>query len=284
MIRAKKSLGQHFLSDAKIVRRIVQAVAAGPSDVIIEIGPGTGAITLPLAAQAGYVRAIEADSRMIALLNRDDKPANLSIVEGDALTIEWDDLIDSTIEEWRKTVGVSSATPRVRVVGNLPYYISTPILQLLIARRKRIFDVTVMLQDEVVNRIASPPGSREYGYLSVLAQFYCNVQKLFEVPPSAFKPAPAVRSAVVRLVLLEQAAAVIDSEERYFDVVRAAFAQRRKTILNNLKAAVNVLGATGPIEDAIKRAGIDTRRRAETLSIQEFASLYYALYCCGQCD
>jgi 16S rRNA (adenine1518-N6/adenine1519-N6)-dimethyltransferase len=284
MIRAKKSLGQHFLSDAKIIRRIVQAVSPVTSDVIIEIGPGTGAITRPLAVQAGYVRAIEADSRMIARLNSDDKPANLSIVGGDALTIDWDDLIDSTIEDWRRMVGESSATPRVRVVGNLPYYISTPILQVLIARRKRIFDVTAMLQDEVVNRIASPPGSREYGYLSVLVQFYCNVQKLFEVPPSAFKPAPAVRSAVVRLIVLEQAAVVVDSEERYFGVVRAAFAQRRKTILNSLKAAASVLRATGPIEDAIKRAGIDTRRRAETLSIQDFASLYYALYCCGQCD
>jgi len=194
MIRAKKSLGQHFLSDAKVIRRIVQAVSPGPSDVIVEIGPGTGAITRPLAAQAGYLCAIEADSRMIASLNSDDKPANLSIIEGDALNIDWNGLIDSAIEKWKETVAESSAsTPRVRIVGNLPYYISTPILQMLIAGRKRIFDITVMLQDEVVDRIASPPGSREYGYLSVLVQFYCKVEKLFAVAPSAFKPAPAVR-------------------------------------------------------------------------------------------
>jgi 16S rRNA (adenine1518-N6/adenine1519-N6)-dimethyltransferase len=219
MLRAKKSLGQHFLSDAGVIRRIVEAVSPGPSDVIIEIGPGTGAITFPLAAEAGYVCAIEADSRMVASLNTDDKPDSLSIVEGDALTIDWDHLIDSTLEEWEETVGESSAVPRVRIVGNLPYYISTPILQLLISSRVRIFDITVMLQDEVVDRIASPPGSREYGYLTVLAQFYCKVEKLFEVPPSAFKPAPAVRSAVVRLTILERPAVVLENEERYFGVV-----------------------------------------------------------------
>ena len=222
--------------------------------------------------------AIEADSRMVASLNIDDKPDSLSVVEGDALNIDWGDLIDSTIEEWRKTVGESSAAPRIRIVGNLPYYISTPILQVLIASRVRIFDITVMLQDEVVDRIASPPGSREYGYLSVLAQFYCKVEKLFEVPQSAFKPAPAVRSAVVRLTVLERPAVVVDDEERYFDVVKAAFAHRRKTILNNFKASASVLAPVRPVDEAVKRAGIDGRRRAETLSIHEFASLYYALY------
>jgi 16S rRNA (adenine1518-N6/adenine1519-N6)-dimethyltransferase len=278
MIRAKKSLGQHFLSDAKVIRRIVLAVSPGPSDAVIEIGPGAGAITRPLAAEAGYVCAIETDSRMVARLNNRDKPANLSIVEGDALSTDWDGMIDLTIEEWRRNVGESLATPRIRVAGNLPYYISTPILQKLIGNRKRIFDITVMLQDEVVDRIASPPGSREYGYLSVVAQFYCKVEKLFEVPPSAFKPAPAVRSAVVRLTVLEQPAVAVDSEERYFSVVRVAFAQRRKTILNNMKAAAGPLAARRPLDEAFRLAGIDSRRRAETLSLQDFARLYHGLY------
>jgi 16S rRNA (adenine1518-N6/adenine1519-N6)-dimethyltransferase len=278
MIRAKKSLGQHFLSDAKVIRRIVLAVSPGPSDAVIEIGPGAGAITRPLAAEAGYLCAIETDPRMVARLNSSDRPGNLSIVEGDALNIDWDDIVDLTIEGWRLNAGESLATPRIRVVGNLPYYISTPILQMLIANRKRIFDITVMLQDEVVDRIASPPGSREYGYLSVLVQFYCKVEKLFEVPPAAFKPAPAVRSAVVRLTMLEQPAVVVDSDERYFSLVRAAFAQRRKTILNNLKAAARTLAAIPTVDEAFILAGIDGRRRAETLSLQDFARLYHGLY------
>src|SRR5262249_23956794 len=196
VIKAKKSLGQHFLSDGRIIDRIIEAVSPEQTDAVIEIGPGAGAITRPLAARAGFVLAIEADPRLVAEFSRDNRPGNLEVVEGDALSVNWDNLIDSTARAFRARGGQPAAIPRIRIVANLPYYISTPILQLLIEHRVRIFDITVMLQEEVVDRIASSPGSREYGYLSVLTQFYCEVQKLFYVPPSAFKPAPEVRSAV----------------------------------------------------------------------------------------
>jgi len=277
-VRAKKSLGQHFLSDRGVVSRIIEAVSPQPSDAILEIGPGTGAITRQLASRSGFLCAIETDSRLVAELNTSIQSANVSVVEGDALSIDWDAAIDTTIQAWRAQTGEASRTPRIRVVGNLPYYISTPILQVLIAHRAWIFDITVMLQDEVANRIASPPGTREYGYLSVLTQLYCEVQKLFQVPPSAFKPAPEVKSAVVRLTVRGHPAVAVQNEDKYFAVVRAAFAQRRKTILNNLKAAATSLGLARPLLAALGQAGIDPRRRAETMSLDDFARLCHSLF------
>jgi 16S rRNA (adenine1518-N6/adenine1519-N6)-dimethyltransferase len=139
-------------------------------------------------------------------------------------------------------------------------------------------DMTLMLQDEVADRITSEPGRKEYGSLSVLVQFYCIATKLFEVPASVFKPAPKVRSAIVRLVVRDRAAVQVDDEDGFFGLVRAAFAQRRKTIANNLKVFAGAVGLTASVEGALERAGIDARRRAETLSIDEFNALYRALY------
>ena len=258
------------------MNRIIRAVAPQPDDIIIEIGPGTGAITRPLAARAGYVVAIEADSRLVERLKLDDIP-NLSLVEGDALSVDWAELVEAAIQDSKPHTGTSFLRSRVRVVANLPYYISTPILQVLIEHRAKFYDITVMLQDEVVNRIASQPGSREYGYLSVLIQFYCDVRKLFEVAPSAFKPAPEVRSAVVRLSVRQQPAVAVGSEKYYFALVKAAFSQRRKTILNNLKAASRQLALKQPIDEALKDAGINPLRRAETLSLDDFGRLCDAL-------
>jgi 16S rRNA (adenine1518-N6/adenine1519-N6)-dimethyltransferase len=277
-IRAKKRLGQHFLVDQRVVARIVEAVSPSRSDTVIEIGPGTGAITRPLASRAGYLAAVEADSDLVLELEAGTLSDNVSIIHGDALAIDWSTLIDSTVSAFRAHMGEVAGLPRVRVVGNLPYYISTPIIQALLAQHARIFDITVMLQDEVARRIASLPGNREYGYLSVLTQLYCEIQRLFEVPPSAFRPAPGVRSAVIRLTVRRQLAVPIENEERYLMLVRAAFAQRRKTILNNLKAAAGHLGPARPLEEALARAGIDPRRRAETLSLQEFADLCDSLF------
>jgi len=278
MLRAKKSLGQHFLSDPRVIGRIIDEVAPQHSDAIIEIGPGTGALTGRLAARAGFVTAIEADSSLIPELRRNIASDSLLIIEGDVLSVDWKALLNSTLKGWAERTGGSMANARVRVVGNLPYYISTPILQALIAHRSALFDITVMLQDEVVDRIASPPGSREYGYLSVLVQFYCEVEKLFEVGSSAFRPPPDVRSAVVRLLIRAEPAVKVQDEANYFAVVRAAFAQRRKTILNNLKAASHYLDSARSPGEALVQAGIDPRRRAETLSLDDFARLCGRLY------
>jgi len=167
----------------------------------------------------------------------------------------------------------------VRVVANLPYYISTVIIERLLELTSRqLADMTLMLQKEVVDRITSSPGGRDYGSLSVLVQYRCEATKLFEVPSSAFKPPPKVKSAVVRLRMLEQPAVIVADEPRFFGLVRAAFAHRRKTIANNLKAAASTLGFSSTIERALSRARIESRRRAETLSLQEFCALDSMLY------
>ncbi|HKP12039.1 MAG TPA: rRNA adenine dimethyltransferase family protein, partial [Blastocatellia bacterium] len=162
--------------------------------------------------------------------------------------------------------------------ANLPYYISTAIIERLMALGKRVTDMTLMLQSEVVERITSPPGGREYGYLSVLVQYHCQASKLFDVPPSAFRPQPKVQSAILRLSVRERPAVGVSDEARFFALVRAAFAQRRKTIANNLKAARHALGLTVEISAALEQAGIQPQRRAETLALDDFAALHHALF------
>ena len=277
MIRANKSLGQNFLSDAQVSRRIVDSVSPQPSDLIIEIGPGTGALTRRLVESSGYVVAVEIDTRLIQELKHQIVADNLSIVEADALEVNWIDLISKASRSWQ-TIKAREDEPRIRVVANLPYYISTPIIERLIELRHLIFDMTLMLQNEVVERIASPPGSRDYGYLSVLVQYYCAATKLFEVPPSAFKPAPKVQSAIIKLAVRARPAIDVENEAKFFALVKASFAQRRKTIFNNLKAAPPSLGFVEKIDLALQAAGIDSQRRAETLTIDEFGALYGALF------
>ncbi len=258
-------------------RRIVDSVSPQPSDLIIEIGPGTGALTRMLVKSSGYVVAVEIDRRLIEALRKEINSDRLSIVEADALQVNWIDLINAASRSWQ-TVNSSESEPRIRVVANLPYYISTPIIERLIDLRHRINDMTLMLQNEVVERIASAPGSRDYGYLSVLVQYHTVATKLFEVPPSAFKPAPKVQSAIIRLAVRDRVAIDLDNEAKFFALVRASFAQRRKTIFNNLKAAAVSLGLAEGIDRALQAAGIDSQRRAETLSMGEFGALYRALF------
>jgi 16S rRNA (adenine1518-N6/adenine1519-N6)-dimethyltransferase len=277
LIKAKKSLGQNFLSDGRISRRIVDSVSPLRSDVILEIGPGTGALTGLLIEQAGYVIAVEIDPRLIEDLGRTHAAENLAIIEADALTVDWSELIARARGALDRLQPERGEPARVRVVANLPYYISTPIIERLLRLKGQVKDMTLMLQSEVVDRVVSGPGSREYGYLSVLVQFHCEAKKLFEVPPSAFRPAPKVRSAVIRLDVRSRPLVEVESGEGFFKLVSFAFAQRRKTIANNLKAAAGALPYRTSIEEGLEAAGIDPRRRAETLSVAEFGALYRAL-------
>ncbi|MFL6273951.1 MAG: 16S rRNA (adenine(1518)-N(6)/adenine(1519)-N(6))-dimethyltransferase RsmA [Blastocatellia bacterium] len=277
MITPKKSLGQNFLADPQVARRIVDRVALEPRDLIIEIGPGTGALTAMLADAGGYLVAIEIDRRLIEELQSRFAGDRVTIIEADALAVDWNEVLDRASNAWRNATGMTGE-PRARVVANLPYYISTPIIERLMAVGRRIFDMTLMLQSEVVERIASPPGSREYGYLSVLVQYHCLATKLFEVSPAAFRPRPKVQSAILRLLVREQPAVDVADRARFFALVRAAFAQRRKTIANNLKAARLSLGINEEIGAVLARAGIEPKRRAETLSLDEFAKLFHALF------
>jgi len=268
LIKAKKSLGQNFLTDHRVARQIIDSVSPGAEDVIIEIGPGTGALTAMLARRSGHVVAIEIDASLVEELRRTVSARNLSIVNADVLKLDW----EQTIEDARSGI-VDVASTRVRVVANLPYYISTPIIERLLSPGRGLFDMTLMLQREVAERIVSEPGNKAYGYLSVMVQYYSLASKLFDVPPSAFAPSPKIWSAVIRLVVRERPVVEVADEAMFFALVRAAFAQRRKTIRNNLKAAATRLEFRSPVESALEAASIDPRRRAETLSLVEFAEL-----------
>ena len=268
LIKAKKSLGQNFLTDHRLARQIIDSVSPRAEDVIIEIGPGTGALTAMLARRSGHLVAIEIDASLVEELRRTVSARNLSIVNADVLKLDW----QRTIDDARSSI-VDVALTRVRVVANLPYYISTAIIERLLSPGRGLFDMTLMLQREVADRIVSEPGNKAYGYLSVMVQYYSLASKLFDVPPSAFTPSPKVWSAVIRLVVRERPAVEVADEAKFFALVRAAFAQRRKTIRNNLKAAATALEFRGPVESALEAASIDPRRRAETLSLVEFAEL-----------
>jgi 16S rRNA (adenine1518-N6/adenine1519-N6)-dimethyltransferase len=279
LIRAKKSLGQNFLTDERIARRIVDAVSPLPTDIVIEIGPGTGALTRLLVERSGWVEAIEIDSHLATELRCSLKADNLSIVTADALSLDWGVLISGAQSKLKSIrLHLNDRKPmRVRIVANLPYYISTPIIEKLLSLDGRLSDMTLMLQKEVANRITSGPGGRQYGSLSVMVQYYCIASKLFEVSSSAFTPPPKVKSAVIKLTVRAHPPVEVADEQLFFRLVRATFAQRRKTILNNLKASEKALQLTPHLEAALEAASVASQRRAETLSLAEFAALYRAL-------
>lgn len=253
-IRAKKSLGQNFLKDPHYLHKIADAARLEPGDQVIEIGPGLGHLTRVLAASAGKVLAIELDERLIPLLRREFAASpNVEVVQADALSFPY-----------------ASLPGRWKVVANLPYYISTAVLQELIAHRDRFASLTLMLQKEVAERIVSPPGGKEYGYLSVLVRLYAEPRIEFTVPPGAFTPRPEVESAVVTLALRGAPAVPVRDQDFLLRVVKAAFSQRRKTLRNSLR---QLDLPKEKLEAAQEKTGIDLGRRAETLSVEEFGRL-----------
>ena len=258
-MRAKRKLGQNFLTGSHYPMRIVDAVSPRRDEVILEIGPGHGALTRPLVESGAQVIAIELDRELIVELGEQFAGStNLKMIEADALDVDFCRLV--------------APAASARVVANLPYYVATPILRHLIEQRRCIEEMTVMLQREVVERITAGPGGKEYGYLSVLVQFFCETEKLFDVPPGAFRPMPKVYSSVVRL---RRRAAVENHNTEFLILIEVLFSQRRKTILNNLRAGGDRLG----LPDDSVRASIlndsliDPQRRAETLSLAEILRL-----------
>lgn len=264
-MRARKRFGQHFLEPAW-VRKVVAAIAPAAGDVFLEVGPGPGALTRALAAYGVTITAVELDRDLAARLVR-EVPPNVTIVEGDVLQVDLDRLL-------REALAAAGATGRAaRVVGNLPYNVSSPIL-LRLARLARdgapLRDATVMLQEEVAARVMAPPGGGEYGPLAIAVQLRADVQALLALPPGAFRPPPKVRSTLVGLTF--RPARVEVGDEAHFErVVRAVFTQRRKTLANALGAFASARGLEA--RDVVARAGLDGRRRPETLDLAEFASL-----------
>ncbi|RDS84435.1 16S rRNA (adenine(1518)-N(6)/adenine(1519)-N(6))-dimethyltransferase RsmA [Dyella monticola] len=252
--RPKKSFGQHFLHERRYIERIVAAISPRPEDFLVEIGPGEGALTFPLLAAAGKLTAIELDTDLIPRLQAQAAGAGeLSIVHADVLKVDF------------TAMAHRAGMSHLRVAGNLPYYISSPILFHCIEHAAAITDMHFMLQKEVVDRMAAEPGSKVYGRLSVMLQLACRVEPLFDVPPGAFRPPPKVDSSVVRLVPLAADARHDADPARVYAIVKAAFAQRRKTLSNALRQLMDA--------DAIRLADVDPKARAETLAPMDFVRL-----------
>lgn len=259
---AKKSFGQNFLVDKNYIDKIIGALNPQAGDDIIEIGAGRGALTEKLAESGANIFAVELDRDLIPLLKEKFQASeNISLIEQDALKINFDELIQKPKTDERR--------PKTRLVANLPYYISTAILQKLIEQRDCFSEMILMFQREVVERITAKVGNRERGFLTVLVEAYLEAEKLFDVAPSAFRPAPKIWSAVVRLTPKDSVE--IDNEKLFREIVSAGFAQRRKTILNNLKnAPASLKEKIGDAESLLNKAEIDAGRRAETLTTEEW--------------
>lgn len=250
--RPRKRFGQNFLQDPGIIQRIIQSAAPGPGQAIVEIGPGLAALTLPLLRAAGSLDVVELDRDLLGPLQaKCAGEGELRIHSADALKFDF--------------CALAPEGKKLRVMGNLPYNISTPLIFHLLEQSHCIQDMHFMLQKEVVERLAAQPGTSEYGRLGVMVQYHCRVEKLFTVPPGAFRPPPKVYSAVVRLTPYQAPPVQVKSVKTLSMVVSQAFSQRRKTLRNTLKQWL-----TGAEIEAL---GIDPGRRPETLSLAEFARL-----------
>lgn len=267
--RWRKKWGQNFLVEPDVVRRIVAAAQLDEKDVVMEIGPGLGAMTQELLAVAGHVLAIEIDPALVAILKEHfSGTPHLSLCHGDALKLDFSRLLAAIQEEGQFREGFV-------VAANLPYYITTPLIFHLLESSAPWRRMVLMMQKEVAERLQSPPDCKEYGALSVAVQYRAAVRTAFLVPPTVFQPRPAVDSAVVVLERLPHPAVTVRREDLFFQVVTAAFGQRRKTLANALAAGLHLDKAGAAL--LLKNAGIDGARRGETLSLQEFAALANAM-------
>lgn len=249
---ARKRFGQNFLHDQYVINRIISRFHPQNGQCIVEIGPGLGALTWPLLEQVDSLHAIELDRDLVARFEMDPRArGRLNLHQHDALKFDFSSLVNSP--------------GKLRIIGNLPYNISTPLLFHLLEFAPFIDDMMFMLQKEVVQRITAAPGGKNYGRLSVILQSQCAVEKIIDVHPGAFSPPPKVDSAVVQLIPHTKAVAGITNRDNFSRIVKASFAQRRKTLRNNLKGILT--------ETEITAAGIAPSVRAETLSLEDFSAL-----------
>ncbi|MFC4323945.1 16S rRNA (adenine(1518)-N(6)/adenine(1519)-N(6))-dimethyltransferase RsmA [Litchfieldia salsa] len=261
----KKSLGQNFLIDTNILNRIVDHAELKEDSGAVEIGPGIGALTEQLAKRAKKVVAFEIDQRLLPILKDTLSPyPHVEVIHQDILKAD----VSTVLKE--KMADLTD----IMVVANLPYYVTTPIIMKLLEEQLPIRGMVVMLQKEVAERISAKPGTKEYGSLSIAIQYYTKAEVVMIVPRTVFVPQPNVDSAVIRLLRREEPAVIVKDEDYFFNIVRASFSQRRKTILNNLINSLENGKEKKPIiEQCLHQAEIDPRRRGETLSIQEFGRL-----------
>ncbi|MFZ5632192.1 MAG: 16S rRNA (adenine(1518)-N(6)/adenine(1519)-N(6))-dimethyltransferase RsmA [Bacillota bacterium] len=267
--RCRKSMGQNFLVDANIVNKIISSALLDEDDTVVEIGPGLGVITRAAAMKAKGVVALELDRGLLPILEDTLKDlSNVSIVAGDAMEADLDAVVSSA------RAGYSGP---YKLIANLPYYITTPLIMRLLTGGFNISLCVIMVQQEVAERIAALPGGKEYGALSVAVQYYTEARCLFRVPATVFYPRPEVDSAVVRLLRRPKPAVGVPDEDLFFKVVRGSFGQRRKTLLNALGKVFNNIPRE-KLGKLLQAAGIDPGRRGETLSLTEFARITREIY------
>lgn len=265
--RFSKSLGQNFLIDEGALAGILSGADISEDDCVLEIGPGFGTLTQRLCGTAKKVVCVEIDKTVIPILEENLKDFdNFEIINDDVMKID----IKSLAEE-------KFGTENVKVAANLPYYITTPIIMMLLESKVKFKSITVMVQKEVAKRLCASEGTKDFGAISLAVQYFCSANYLFDVPNTSFMPPPKVTSTVVRLDLLDKPRVSVKKEEMFFKTVKASFAQRRKTLLNALSNAGFSGFSKAEISEILKNIGIDEKRRGETLSIDEFARLADAL-------
>lgn len=263
-IKPLKSLGQNFLIDEEVIAEIINGCGADKDSLVVEIGPGEGALTEHLAEIAGHVIAIDLDERMIKLLKvKLFGYDNVELIHGDILEVDLNSLIEERLEKFNLT--------NVRFVGNLPYYITTPIIMKLLEMRTKADSITVMMQKEVGERILAKPGNKQSGVITYSVQYYAEVSKVIDAGRECFYPSPKVDSVVLRLDLRKDPAVAISDEDFFFKTIKAGFMMRRKTLLNSLTSLDGYSKVV--IEEALNNANIEANRRAESLSMEEFARL-----------
>ena len=257
-----KSLGQNFLIDDSVLTDIVQGADVNDEDLVIEIGPGVGTLTAQLLNKAKKVVSIELDNDLIPILQEElGSHPNFSLVHKDALKVDFNEIIGDE--------------KSVKLVANLPYYVTTPIIVNLLKEKYNFKSLTIMIQKEVAERINAEPNCKEYGSLSLLVQYYCNTKIIRKVSPSSFIPKPKVDSIVIRLDRLDSPRVEVKDEKLMFDIIRNSFNMRRKTLWNGVK---NIGIDKEKLQKAFDDAGIDPKRRGETLSLEEFAKLSDEIY------
>lgn len=252
-----KSLGQNFLIDDSVLNDIVKGADVNEEDFVIEIGPGVGTLTAHLLNKAKKVTSIELDNDLIPILKEElGDNGNFSLIHNDALKVDFNEIIGDE--------------KSVKLVANLPYYVTTPIIVNLLKNNYNFKSLTIMIQKEVAERIDAEPNCKEYGSLSLLVQYYCNTKIVRKVAPSSFIPRPKVESIVIRLDRLEKPRVEVTDEKFMFELIRNSFNMRRKTLWNGVK---NIGVNKDDLKKAFEEAGIDPKRRGETLSLEEFAAL-----------
>ncbi len=260
---AKKKFGQNFLIDGGVLSGIVEAAGVSAEDCVLEIGPGIGSLTQYLAESAGRVVAVEIDRGLIPVLEDTlSEYNNVTVINEDVLKVDIEDIVKT----------YNKGNP-IKVVANLPYYITTPIIMKLFESGAPIESITVMVQKEVADRMAAVPGNKDYGSLSLAVAYYAQAQTVLDVPPGCFIPQPKVGSAVVRLIRNKEPKVKVQDEKYLFEIIRTSFNQRRKTLSNSLSNNPALGVSRQEVQNALQKMGIDEKARGETLGLLQFAEL-----------